>query len=132
MSSKAASQYRTLLYVFAFAGIMLFYLAYKGSQGLFTASMGVTLAVLGIVCFITGAWYGWRGAQIRLQEQQKRADAVALITLAAFLKDRSEEELQATVLKGGDAGKAAAAVLERRRTGLTRSSQQIPVPPEGN
>ncbi len=129
--SKAASEYRALLYIFSIAGVLLLFLAYKGSKGLFTPAMGVTIAVLGLLCFMTGAWYGWRGAKIRLEEQNKRAEAVALITLAAFLKDKSDEELEKAIAKGGPAGEAARLVQERRRNGL-RASRPVAVPPEAS
>lgn len=130
--SNQASSYRTLLYLFSFAGLVCFWAAYQGSKGLFSKEMGVTLAVLGLVCFFTGAWYGWRGAQVRIAEREKKADALALVTLAAFLKDKSEEELEVAVKKGGPAGEAARLVLERRRKGLSRPSASIPQRPEVN
>ena len=130
--SKQAAQYRALLYLCSIAGLLCFFVAYKGSKGAISKEMGITLAVLGLVCFLTGAWYGWRGAKIRIEEREKKADALALVMLAAVLKDKSEEELQAAMTKGGPAGDAARLVLERRKTGLTRPSASIPTQPEVN
>jgi hypothetical protein len=131
--SKQASSYRALLYLCSIAGLLCFFVAYKGSKGAISKEMGVTLAVLGLVCFLTGAWYGWRGAKIRIEEREKKADALALVMLAAVLKDKSEEELQVAMTKGGPAGDAARLVLERRRSGLTtRPSTPIPTQPEVN
>ena len=131
--SKQASSYRALLYLCSIAGLVCFFVAYKGSKGAISKEMGVTLAVLGLVCFLTGAWYGWRGAKIRIEEREKKADALALVMLAAVLKDKSEEELQVAMTKGGPAGDAARLVLERRRSGLTtRPSASIPTQPEIN
>lgn len=130
--SKQATQYRFLLYACSVVGLLCFYVAYKGSKGAISKEMGITLAVLGLACFMTGAWYGWRGAQMRIAERAKKADALALVTLAAFLKDKTEDELKAAMAKGGPAGDAARLVLERRRTGLTRPSQQVPTQPEIN
>ena len=131
--SKQASSYRALLYLCSIAGLLCFFVAYKGSKGAISKEMGITLAVLGLVCFLTGAWYGWRGAKIRIEEREKKADALALVMLAAVLKDKSEEELQVAMIKGGPAGDAARLVLERRRSGLTtRPSASIPTQPEVN
>lgn len=131
--SKQASSYRALLYLCSIAGLVCFYVAYKGSRGGLSKEMGVTLALLGLVCFLTGAWYGWRGAKIRIEERERKADALALVMLAAVLKDKSEEELQVAMTKGGPAGDAARLVLERRRSGLTtRPSASIPQQPEIN
>ena len=132
MASSSASKYRALLYLCSIAGLLCFFVAYKGSKGAISKEMGVTLAVLGLVCFITGAWYGWRGAKIRIEEREKKADALGLVMLAGVLKDKSEEELQLAIKKGGPAGDAARLVLERRRTGLTRPSSPIPTQPEIN
>ncbi len=130
--SKQASSYRALLYLCSIAGLLCFFVAYKGSKGALSKEMGVTLALLGLVCFLTGAWYGWRGAKVRIEEREKKADALGLVMLAAVLKDKSEAELEVAVAKGGPAGEAAAMVLERRRHGLTRPSQQVPTQPEIN
>ena len=131
--SKQATSYRALLYLCSIAGLLCFYVAYKGSKGTLSKEMGVTLALLGLVCFLTGAWYGWRGAKMRIEEREKKADALALVMLAAVLKDKSEEELKSAVAKGGPAGDAARLVLERRRSGLTtRPSASIPQQPEIN
>ena len=130
--ANQATQYRVFLYLFTLVGLVCFYVAYKGAQGLFAPELGVTVAALGILCLLAGGWYGMKGARLRIAEREKKADAIALVTLAAFLKDKSEEELQAAVAKGGPAGEAARLVLERRRTGLTRPSQQVPSQPEIN
>jgi hypothetical protein len=130
--SKQATQYRVLLYACSLVGVVCFFIAYKGSRGGLSKEMGISLALLGLLSFLAGAWYGWRGAQMRIAEREKKADALALITLAAFLKDKSEEELEVAVKKGGPAGEAAKLVLERRRSGLTRPSRQAPTQPEIN
>ncbi|HEX7918188.1 MAG TPA: hypothetical protein VF454_02240 [Gemmatimonadales bacterium] len=130
--SKQAASYRALLYLCSIAGLLCFFVAYKGSKGALSKEMGVTLALLGLICFLTGAWYGWRGAKIRIEEREKKADALGLVMLAGVLKDKSEEELQLAMKKGGPAGEAARLVLERRKTGLTRPSQQIPTQTEIN
>lgn len=122
--SNQATQYRALLYVSSMVGLFCFYVAYKGSRGLLAPAMGVALALTGIVCFLAGAWFGWKGARIRIAEREKKAEAIALVTLAAFLKDRSDEELKATVAKGGQAGEAAKMVLERRRHGLNQAGRR--------
>ena len=74
-----------------------------------------------MLCLFTGAWFGVRGAKIRIAERQKKADAVALITIAAVLRDRDETELRSIVAKGGPAAEAARLVLERRKQGLRPS-----------
>jgi hypothetical protein len=128
--SDQASQYRAALYIFSFAGFLCFWAAWKGSQGLFPPALGLSIGLLGVGCLFVGAWFGMKGARVKLEERQKKADAIALITLAAFLKDKSEEELEKAIAKGGPAGEAAALVLERRRNGLSRASKPIAVPPE--
>src|SRR5690348_12471022 len=131
--SDQASQYRSLLWLFVLTALICLYPAYQGARGKLPESMGLLSGGLSVVCLFTGAWFGWKGAQIRIAERQKKADAVALITLAAFLKDKSEEELEKAAAKGGPAGEAAQLVLERRRTGLTtRPSASIPKQPEVN
>jgi hypothetical protein len=131
--SDQASQYRAMLWLFVLAAVACLYPAIQGIRGLVPKSTGFLGGVASVGCLFLGAWYGLRGAKIRIAERQRKADAVALITLAAFLKDKSEEDLQKAIAKGGPAGEAAALVLERRRTGLTtRPSQQISPQPEVN
>jgi hypothetical protein len=122
--SDQPSQYRAALYLFLFAGLACFWLAWKGSQGLFPPQLGLTIGLAGVGCLFTGGWFGIKGAKVRIEEQRKKADAIALITLAAFLKDKSDEELEKAIAKGGPAGEAAALVLERRRNGLRPSGQR--------
>lgn len=120
--ASTASQYRTLLWIFTGVGLFLFWPAVMGAQGKIDPGTGLMSAAVGVAALFLGAWYGWKGAQIRIAERNKKADAIALITIAAMLKDRSEEELTAMVAKKGPAGEAAALILERRRNGLTRPS----------
>lgn len=121
--SNQADQYRALLWLFTLTAVLCLWPAYQGARGTVPQSLGLLSGVLAVVSLFTGAWFGWKGAQIRIAERQKKADAVALITLAAFLKDKSDEELEKAVAKGGPAGEAARLVLQRRRNGLTRPSQ---------
>ena len=131
--SDQASQYRAFLWLFTLMALVCLYPAYQGARGILPQSMGLLSGGLSVLSFFTGAWFGWKGAQLRIAERQKKADAVGLITLAAFLKDKSEEELEKAAAKGGPAGEAARLVLERRRTGLTtRPSASIPKQPEIN
>jgi len=131
--SEQASQYRAALYLFTFAGLICFWVAYKGSQGLFPPSLGLTVGLLGVGCLFVGGWFGMKGARIKLEERQRKADAIALITLAAFLKDKSDEELEKAIAKGGPAGEAAALVLERRRNGIVgRTSGMVAKQPHDN
>ena len=120
--ANTASQYRTLLWIFTGVGLVCFWPAIQGARGRIDPSTGLMSAAVGVAALFLGAWYGWKGAQIRIAERSKKADAIALITIAAMLKDRSEEELKAMVAKKGPAGEAAALILERRRNGLTRAS----------
>src|SRR5688572_11643918 len=120
--ANTASQYRTLLWIFTGVGLFCFWPAFMGVQGKLDPSTGLMSAAVGVAALFMGAWYGWKGAQIRIADRNKKADAIALITIAAMLKDRSEEELTAMVAKKGPAGEAAALILERRRNGLTRAS----------
>jgi len=131
--SDQASQYRAALYLFLLAGLLCFWAAWKGSQGLFPPEIGLTIGLLGVGCLFVGGWFGMKGARVKLEERQKKADAIALITLAAFLKDKSDEELEKAIAKGGPAGEAAALVLERRRNGIVgRASGAIAKQPDLN
>lgn len=130
--SEQASQYRGLLWLFTAVGAVCFYPAYLGSRGMVEPAYGMVGGLLAILCLFTGAYFGWKGAQIKIAERAKKADALALITMAAVLKDRSEEELEKILKKGGDAGNAARLVLERRKQGLGRQSREIPTQPEIN
>ena len=120
--SNQASQYRGLLWLFTGVGLFCFYPAYLGGTGKLPPSYGLASGLLAMVCLFTGAYFGWKGAQIRIADRAKKADAIALITLAAVLKDRDEAELLAVIKKGGPAAEAAALVLERRKVGLRPSS----------
>ena len=121
MASSQAQQYRALLWLFTGAGLLCFWPAFEGVKGRLPASVGLMSGGLAVLCFFTGAWFGWKGARIRLAEHEKKADAVALRTIAAILKDRNETELQAMVAAGGPAAEAARLVLERRKQGLRPS-----------
>lgn len=129
--SAQASQYRAFLYLFALAGLACFWVAIKGTRGTIPPALGLAAGGLGVLCLLLGGWFGLKGARIRMAERARKADAIALVTLAAFLKDKTEAELETAVAKGGPAGEAAALVLERRRTGL-RPSASIPTQPEIN
>ena len=129
--SDQPSQYRAALYLFSITGFACFWVAWKGTQGLFPPQISLTIGLLGVGCLFTGGWFGIKGARLKLEERQKKADAIAMITLAAFLKDKSDEDLEKAIAKGGPAGEAAALVLERRRNGL-RASKPIAVPPEAS
>ena len=121
MASNAATQYRTLLWLFTGMGLFCFWPAFQGIRGLVPPLLGMLSGGVGVLCLFTGAWFGVRGAKIRIAERQKKADAVALRTIAAILKDRNETELQAMVAEGGPAAEAARLVLERRKQGLRPS-----------
>ena len=122
--SKQASEYRGLLWVFTGVGLICFYTAYLGARGKLPPMYGLMGGLCGVLCLFTGAYFGWKGAQIRIAERAKKADAIALITLAAVLKDRDEAELLGVIAKGGPAAEAAALVLERRKIGLRPSGTQ--------
>ena len=131
--SDQASQYRAFLWLFTLTAAVMLWPALQGVKGVIPPAMGMLSGVTSVACLFIGAYFGWKGAQIRIAERNRKADAVALITLAAFLKDKPEEELQKAIAKGGPAGQAASLVLERRRTGLTtRPSASIPKQPEIN
>lgn len=119
--SNQAGQYRAFLWLFTVVGASAIGLAFVEHE-MMPPGMGIAASLAGIFAILIGGYFGWKGAQIRIAEREKKADAVALITLAAFLKDRSEEELTATAAKGGPAGEAAALILERRKNGLIRPS----------
>ena len=122
--SKQASQYRSLLWLFTGAGLLCFWPVVEGAKGRIPPTMGLLSGGIAVLCFLTGAYFGWQGAKLRIAEREKKADAVALITVAAFLKDKSEAELQAAASKGGPVGEAARLILERRRSGLRPSGVQ--------
>jgi len=131
--SSPASQYRAFLWLFTLTAAVMLWPALQGVKGTIPASMGMLSGLASVGCLFLGAYFGWKGAQIRIAERNRKADAVALITLAAFLRDKSEEDLQKAIAKEGPAGEAAALVIERRRTGLTtRPSAAIPKQPEVN
>lgn len=129
--ASSASQYRALLWIFTGMGLVCFWPAFQGSRGKLPPSAGLLSGMAAVICLFTGAYFGWKGAQIRIAERAKKADAIALVTVAAFLKDKTEAELEAAVTKGGPVGEAARLILERRRTGL-RPSGQSPSRPEVN
>lgn len=131
--SDQASQYRALLWLFTFAAIILLYPTIQGARGIMPREVGMLSGITSALALFAGGWYGWKGAKIRIAERNKKADAIALITVAAFLKDKSEADLEAASAKGGPVGEAARLILERRRTGLTtRPSAAIPKQPEIN
>jgi hypothetical protein len=119
--ANQASQYRGLLRLFTGVGLFCFYPAYLGGRGVLPPTYGLMAGMVAVLCLFTGAYFGWKGAQIRIAERAKKADAIALITLAAVLKDRDEEELLGVIKKGGPAAEAARLVLERRKGGLRPS-----------
>ena len=123
-----ASEYRAMQWFFTLVGVGAFVPAIRGAQGSLPPMVGIATGVAGMLSLLVGGYFGWKGAQLRIADRARKADAAAMITLAAFLKDKSEAELEAAVAKGGPAGEAAALVLERRRHGLTRPSgtQSIP------
>ena len=131
MSSSPASQYRAFLWLFTLAAIALLWPTIQGARRVLPESVGFLSGITSVLCLFTGAYFGWKGAQIRIEERNKRADAVALVMVAALLKDKSDAELEAAATKGGPAGEAARLILERRRSGL-RPSGQIPTQPEVN
>ena len=122
--SNSASQYRGLLWLFTGAGLLCFWPLLEGARGHIPPAMGLLSGGIAMLCFLTGAWFGWRGAKIRIAERAKKADVIALMTVAVFLKDKTDAELEAAATKGGPAGEAARLMLERRRSGLRPSSQQ--------
>ena len=126
-----ASQYRAFLWLFTLAAIVLLWPTIQGARGLLPESVGLMSGLTSMLCLFAGGYFGWKGAKIRIEERNKRADAVALVMVAALLKDKSDAELEAAATKGGPAGEAARLVLQRRRSGL-RPSQQIPTQPEIN
>jgi len=128
MASNAATQYRALLWLFTGMGLFCFWPAFQGIRGLIPPLLGMMSGGAGVLCLFTGAWFGVRGARIRIAERQKKADAVALITIAAVLRDRDETELRSMVAKGGPAAEAARLVLERRKQGLRPSGSQSTEP----
>src|SRR5689334_13992708 len=127
--SNQASQYRAFQWLFVMTAMACLWPAYQGVKGMIPEVMGLASGLASVLCLFLAGWYGWKGAQIRIAESNRKADAVALITMAAFLKDKTEAELEAAVAKGGPAGDAAAMILERRRTGLGRPSASQQVPP---
>ena len=133
MASSQAQQYRALLWLCTIAAIALLWPTIQGARGVLPHQVGLLSGITSALALFVGGYYGWKGAQIRIAERNKKADAIALITVAAFLKDKSEEELEKAAAKGGPVGEAARLVLERRRTGLTtRPSASIPKQPEIN
>lgn len=133
MASDQASQYRAFLWLFTLTAVVCLWPALQGLRGAVPRSVGLMSGLASVFCLFTGGYFGLKGAKIRIAEREKKADAIALITLAAFLKDKSETELQAAAAKGGPAAEAARLILERRRTGLTtRPSGSIPKQPEVN
>lgn len=131
--SDQAKQYRLFLWLFTLAAAACLWPALQGVKGVVPRSVGLLSGVAAVFCLFVGAWFGLKGARIRIEERNRKADAIALVTLAAFLRDKSEAELEGAIAKGGPAGEAAALVLERRRTGLTtRPSASIPKQPEIN
>src|SRR6478735_797565 len=124
MASSQASQYRGLLWLFTGVGLFCFYPAYLGGRGVVPPLYGLLAGIIAMLCLFTGAYFGWKGAQIRIADRAKKADAIALITLAAVLKDRDEAELLGVIAKGGPAAEAASLVLERRKIGLRPSGTQ--------
>ena len=121
MASTQAQQYRGLLWLFTGAGLLCFWPIFEGARGRIPPTMGLLSGGIAVLCFMTGAWFGWKGAKLRIAERERKADAVALIMMAATLKDREESELRAVIAKGGPAAEAARLVLERRKTGLRPS-----------
>ena len=122
--SNSASQYRGLLWLFTGAGLLCFWPIFEGARGHIPPAMGLLSGGIAVLCFLTGAWFGWKGAKIRIAERELKADAVALIMMAATLKDREEGELLKVIAKGGPAAEAAKLILERRKTGLRPSGTQ--------
>jgi hypothetical protein len=122
MASSQSDQYRALLWVFTGMGLLCFWPALQGARGKLTPAAGLMSGVAAVICLFAGAYFGWKGAQLRIAEREKKADAVALVMMAAFLKDKTEAELEAAATKGGPVGAAARLLLERRRTGLRPSS----------
>lgn len=112
--SATTNQYRALLWLFAGVGLLCFWPAFQGATGGLPISVGLMSAGVGLLCLFTGAWFGWKGAQLRIAERERKAEAIALVTLAAFLKEKSEVELQGVIAKGGPAAAAAALILKRR------------------
>lgn len=115
MASSQASQYRALLWIFTGVGIFFFWPAYQGARGSIPASFGMMSGSVAVLCLFTGAYFGWKGAQIRIAERERKAEAIALVTIAAVLKDRDEVELVAVIAKGGPAAEAAKLILQRRK-----------------
>ena len=113
--ANQASQYRSLLWIFTGVGIFFFWPAYQGARGFIPASFGMMSGSVAVLCLFTGAYFGWKGAQIRIAERERKAEAIALVTIAAVLKDRDEAELAAVVAKGGPAAEAARLILQRRK-----------------
>ena len=129
--ANPAGQYRSLLWLFTLAAIALLWPTIQGARGILPESVGFMSGVTSMLSLFTGAYFGWKGAQIRIEERNKKADAIALMTVAVFLKDKTDAELEAAATKGGPAGEAARLILERRRSGL-RPSGTIPTQPEVN
>jgi hypothetical protein len=119
--ASTASQYRGLLWVFTGVGLFCFYPAYLGMRGTLPPMYGLASGMVAVLSLFTGAYFGWKGAQIKIAERARKADAIALVTLAAVLKDRDEAELLGVIKKGGPAAEAARLVLERRKSGLRAS-----------
>ena len=113
-------------------GLVSFWPAIQGSRGKLPPSAGLLSGVAAVICLFAGAYFGWKGAQIKIAERAKKADAIALVTVAAFLKDKTDAELESAVTKGGPVGEAARLILERRRTGLRPSSAHPAPRPEIN
>ena len=124
MASSQAEQYRGLLWLFTGAGLLCFWPIFEGARGHLPPAMGLLSGGIAVVCFMTGAYFGWQGAKVRIAEREKKADAVALVMMAAFLKDKTDAELEAAATKGGPVGEAARLLLERRKKGLRPSGTQ--------
>ncbi len=126
--SEAAQSLRTSTRLTLALALVTLALSYAGARGWVAREIGVAALYLCAACLITAVWLGVKGRRQRLEDRERQARLVMIVTIAAQLKTQDDAALQTIARKGGPAGEAAELVLHGRRERAVRSG---PSPAEG-
>lgn len=122
--SAGARQWRTLMWASVALAAAGFLVAWQGARGRVDPALGILALGAAGAALLLALLAGARARRQALEDRAEETGSMLLVMLAAQLKTKDDATLEALVAKGGQAGEAAALVLQGRR------ERARPAPPQ--
>jgi hypothetical protein len=112
--SRAAREYRVLMWAMVGLAAVALGAAIAGARGLLPRPVGVAGLALLLGCIVLAGYFGVRVRGQALADRERHARHAMMVMLAAQLNQQTDEKLRDIASKGGPAAEAAQLLLEGR------------------